>query len=358
MLWRKGFSLSAHIHRWSLWEPSPDDKFFQIGLETVVAALPHVRIGLENLPLASDNTSTSINAPQKSILDQIPSQQIAYCKIKSWRSEDFPKMRGLTQAENLKTLHLVGESSERPTIHPFYFDRNERLPPLKALILQDYGWYYPSEIVITMWNWTKLEILELHGVNLFNFLSSIQPHHLTQVRQLVLGSGSIRNLDETSALICVLITKITRLEHLATQCDVCDPALLPALVSQGPNLTSLSILDYKTSSESAPTVFSAQDLQTIGASCPNLRALSLDTRGTRCMEPLGAVLVNDNEPLVCMAPINPRLLEGEGQAIANFRNLQRLGLRMTFVQVPYREPEDTWLGFSQAVRAWMYSMEQ
>lgn len=90
----------------------------------------------------------------------------------------------LLQCDRVEVLHLLDvQSGSR------FMDKDigtsDRLPAVEELFLQGYFWLHSASIATSFWNWSKLTSLRLEKVFIVNFLETVPPEHLLQLRSLI-----------------------------------------------------------------------------------------------------------------------------------------------------------------------------
>ena len=177
-------------------------------------------------------------------------------------------MKPILASQALLTLHLAGSRHCSP-----FRDRDvksgDRMPPIQELVLDTYYWGHSPRVAVEFWNWTRLTHLELRNVCVLRFLTTVPPHHLVQLRNLVLDPCCGRTEQpETSDLILALLKKIVRLERLQLKCIV--PKVLPGIIKHGCSLHTLELRDLFGSTNFRFSVLSIEEMDSIHLSCPHL----------------------------------------------------------------------------------------
>lgn len=102
----------------------------------------------------------------------------------------------LLACDQLKALHLLdvqtGSQFKDKEIY-----QSERLPAVEELFLQGYNWLHSPNIATSFWNWSRLTSLRLERVSIINFLDSVSPENLLQLRSLITDGYCQSAVDHT-----------------------------------------------------------------------------------------------------------------------------------------------------------------
>ena len=98
----------------------------------------------------------------------------------------------LLRCSQLKVLHLlrIGPLMRHRSRQGFQFideeiNQCERLPAVEELFLRGYDWLHPPHVATSFWNWSRLTSLRLEKVLIVNFLETVLPENLKQLRSLI-----------------------------------------------------------------------------------------------------------------------------------------------------------------------------
>ncbi|KAK0723708.1 hypothetical protein B0T21DRAFT_294308 [Apiosordaria backusii] len=168
-----------------------------------VSASRRPRVYILGLPLISAQACDFISA--------IPKEYLTWLSVTgpgSFVTLNMLKQR-LEQTHSLETLHLRNFAGRA-----FEFKGNERLPPLRELVLDKYDWRHSSEETVDHWDFSQLKVLMLFSVknlqSLFNAISQV-PHSLeTVVFDMKWGPEVIPSLQALCECPC-LHTVVIRL---------------------------------------------------------------------------------------------------------------------------------------------------
>lgn len=236
----------------------------------------------------------------------------------------------------LETLHLIGNRKLRSWEYLGFTDirigYDDRMSPVKELILQSYFWNHSPHNAVNFWNWTQVTHLELRDVCMMRFLKSVPPHHLLQLKTLVLDDHCPGAIHEASDLMCDLVTNIKALENLSLKCK--PYKAIGPILRHGPTLRSLEIRDYSELGTS-PAALSEAGLKRIQKYCPDLMELGIN-------------LVFDQTKKI---PKGPKTI---GVPLTQMRNLRRLTVftRERQMNLPKAGDEDSYYHLNREVREW------
>ena len=187
----------------------------------------------------------------------------------------------LLQCDQLNVLHVLHLQSGARFLDDEIL-QSERLPPVKDLFLQGYFWLHSPSIATSFWNWSQLTSLRLEKVFIINFLESVLPANLLQLRSLITDGHCESPVDHTKAtnLMIALVRAINSLETLSLICSV-EMFPIDAIRKHGPGLRNLQLREYDgmvhlpLRRDRVPTL-SLHTLLEIQSSCPKLMELALD----------------------------------------------------------------------------------
>ncbi|MCJ1458230.1 hypothetical protein MMC28_008601 [Mycoblastus sanguinarius] len=242
-----------------------------------------------------------------------PSETISF-KVAEWSSrcappppiniERFNKYlvkKSILGRPILEILHLVSED-DCVSIDDRDIEGNDRLPPLKELVLKGYDWKHSPEVAITFWDWSRITYLDLRRVPICKFLQTVGAEHLLQLRTFMTdGYCAEREQEQAQAtvLMCNLVSQIRSLERLSLTLSM-GSECVSAILERGQNLHSLELRDYsggkalrlpddmrcirvsrheeaaRRSLVRISQITSLDDLEAIRQRCPHLMELTLD----------------------------------------------------------------------------------
>lgn len=102
----------------------------------------------------------------------------------------------LLEFRQLKVLHLLDIVYGKRFIDED-IGQHERLPAVEELFLQSYFWLHSSGVATTFWNWSRLTSLRLEKVFIVNFLETVPPECLAQLRSFVTDGHCQSQVDHT-----------------------------------------------------------------------------------------------------------------------------------------------------------------
>ena len=138
----------------------------------------------ERWPSASISASSDFGLAD--LVTHLPPDKLDSLKLSDLRRfrsklSERPLRNFLLQCDRLKVLHLLNVHS-RARFLDEEIAMSERLPALEELVLQGYFWLHSPKIAF--WNFSRLTSLRLEKVLIINFLKSILPGDLLQLRSL------------------------------------------------------------------------------------------------------------------------------------------------------------------------------
>ncbi|KAH6712431.1 hypothetical protein BKA61DRAFT_692348 [Leptodontidium sp. MPI-SDFR-AT-0119] len=192
-----------------------------------------------------------------------------------------PLYQFLTSCVNLETLRLfdLNDPSQPP---------NGRLPPVKCLLLQVRSWPYTPEEVHHLWNFSRLQDLEIPW-HILGLMSQTMPPadftHLHRLRTEHTWAGIDRPIEEytqyhemrTRFLTAILQeAPANQFRELDVKCHL--PSFqISALSRHGRSLRILRLLDasgFEVDGSITPTT-TTEDLAILQSTCPNLSEITL-----------------------------------------------------------------------------------
>jgi hypothetical protein len=182
-------------------------------------------------------------------------------------------------APNLKTLHVPAGYQ----FYPNYGDSStaspkKMFPPLQELCLEG-DWPYGVDDVYRIWDFSKLSVLRLRGIDLAKFTFSVPIYQLSSLTkfEFLFNSDRIPSLhDNPESLVQQLmgiISMIERLEELVLECYH-PHKLLPILERHKSTLRVLRLRDLKVHDPQA----TFEDVENIRTLCPCFKELELNIK--------------------------------------------------------------------------------
>ena len=113
----------------------------------------------------------------------------------------------LLQCDQLKVLHLYPVVSGARFLDE-EIEKSDILPPVKELFLQGYFWLHSPTVATGFWNWSKLTSLRLEKVFIINFLESVLPENLLQLRSLITDGHCESPVDHAKVSLHVISPRL------------------------------------------------------------------------------------------------------------------------------------------------------
>lgn len=120
----------------------------------------------------------------------------------------------LLQCDHLTVLHLVHLGSGSRFLDE-EIEQSERLPPVGQLYLRNYNWLHSPSVANSFWNWSRLTSLRLEKVNVIQFLESVLPENLLQLRSLITDGHCERPMDRPKVSVSMFWCFIVHLSQTA-----------------------------------------------------------------------------------------------------------------------------------------------
>jgi hypothetical protein len=237
---------------------------------------PKAKLFVENLPLNDNRRQT-----HQGYTEAIPAELLVSLKLANPAPPLTTKLtslkRLLVSSTRLETLHY----KDRGQGTSFKFDADECMPPVMDLSLKSYDWNHTAEEVARHWNISQLQSLELVSVPIWNFLVSVDPLALRNLRHLRCEDFSAHLPDrrkEATGLLSNLVQKhIVALRSLHLICHV-EKLSLGAILLHGPTMQSLTLrdhVDFFHDDRQCPTLRAGQ-ITALARGLPHVRTLELD----------------------------------------------------------------------------------
>ncbi|KAK8099408.1 uncharacterized protein PG998_012649 [Apiospora kogelbergensis] len=243
------------------------------------------KLYVDDLPLRDFGSE-----PEDTYLRAIPTNILTSLKMGN------PTPPLTTRLESLKQLLL--HSRRLDTFH--YNDRGqgtrlefadgERLPAFQELVLQSYDWNHTAQDVARHWDFSRLRLLKLIDVPIFEFLRSVPFDRLLDLEELHCEDFSAHLPDrrrQATEGLYVLCRQIRALQRLKITCHV-EYFPVDALLRHAKTLEVLRFRDHIGFGEEyrgCPTVW-IDDLVKLSRSMVYLHTLELDMDITMCDPPL------------------------------------------------------------------------
>lgn len=302
--------------------------------------LPNVRILVNNFQGLSAHEILQGLSTHNFALRYGQHQRLVSFKATGWMGLDYSELTScLSSSPELDTLHLLSNRYSMDSMRPSFPDRKlraeDRLPPIKELVLHNYSWAHSESSVMNFWNFSRLTHLELKEVCVNRFLRTVPTQFLQQLETLILEDLCDELINLATSRMYQLLLDIHALEKLSMKCLI--GGILPAVLKHGAALRSLELRDYNGRTSKEPwCTFSIADVQSVGTACPNLAELTLDA------------WINDDK-------VSSSAFFMAETTIARMRNLRRLNIYSRTVQdlIPTRWNRASYSYMNKTVRIWL-----
>ena len=166
---------------------------------------PCAQVSVDGLSSSFDVTDFSFGP-----LTRLASLKLQGVLCQRWRRDNkFGRTlkENLLKCSQLKVLHLLDAQSGCPFMDD-EIHQSERLPAVEELFLQGYTWQHCRDIANNFWNWSRLTSLRLENVSIIDFLESVSPENLLQLRSLIMGGYCQRDVDHTRVSVLPMLTPV------------------------------------------------------------------------------------------------------------------------------------------------------
>lgn len=192
-------------------------------LDAIKHQWPGCRLSLDasDLPYGSCRTIISLKDH---------TSRLVSCKVQNWYNTDQRSLFRdvILKSTNLKVLHLLSSPSGHcSSLSPAYFDVDDlgsdiRLPAISELYLQGYNWNHTPKSAVHFWNWTNLTCLDFERVDVLQFLRTVTPNHLVQLKTFITDGYCNVIQDRTQAMYYInkLLEHVIAVETLSLTCHI------------------------------------------------------------------------------------------------------------------------------------------
>jgi hypothetical protein len=243
------------------------------------------KLFIEGLPLRDFNGQL-----QDTYLQAVPAKMLVSLKMGkpapplTNRLESLKRL--LLSSRNLETFHY----QDRGQGTQFTFDDNEQLPGFKELVLRSYDWNHSADEVRDHWDFSRIRLLKLIDVPVFEFLVSVPFANLVDLHTLHCEDFSAHLVDrreEATRGLYVLARRIRALHSLKLTCHT---QLFPVdgILSHAKTLEVLRFRDhvgFADESRRCPTMW-IDDLNLLAQNLVHVHTLELDMDVAFCDPPL------------------------------------------------------------------------
>ncbi|KAK6207280.1 hypothetical protein LQW54_007364 [Pestalotiopsis sp. IQ-011] len=239
------------------------------------------KLYIDDLPLRNFTADQ-----QDAYLRAIPTNALTSLKLASPAPPLTNRLDSLRQlisrSNNLETFVY----QDRGQGTRFSFTTDEPLPAFKELVLRSYDWNHSAEQVENHWDFSRIRLLKLIDVPIFEFLRSVPFEDLVDLHTLQCDDFSAhlpdRRLDATRGLYA-LVKRIRALEDLQVTCHT-QHFPIDGLFSHASSLRNLRFRDHVGFGEEdsrCPTMWHG-DLATLAQKLVRLHTLELDMDTAYC----------------------------------------------------------------------------
>ncbi|KAG4437950.1 hypothetical protein IFR05_006574 [Cadophora sp. M221] len=144
-------------------------------------------------------------------------------------------------------------------------------PPRRILILEHYDWQHTKEEVKAMWDFSRLESLSLHFVDIYNVLKTLTMSKLQLLKTLAIKKCLFLvddDGDKFHGLITDLIVALPNLEEFLLHDSWVNSINIPVFFGYHSKITRLELLDTRDGEQ-----MTADDSAHLVRACPDLRSL-------------------------------------------------------------------------------------
>ncbi|KAK7974239.1 hypothetical protein PG989_016087 [Apiospora arundinis] len=243
------------------------------------------KLYVDDLPLRDFGSE-----PEDTYLRAIPTDILTSLKMGNPTPPLTTRLESLKQlllhSRRLETFHYV----DRGQGTRLEFASGERLPAFQELVLQSYDWNHTAQDVAEHWDFSRLRLLKLVDVPIFEFLRSVPFAHLLDLEELHCEDFSAHLPDrrrQATEGLSVLCRQIRALQSLKITCHT-EYFPVDALLRHSKSLEILCFRDHVGFGEEyrgCPTVW-IEDLVRLSRGLVYLHTLELDMDITMCDPPL------------------------------------------------------------------------
>lgn len=219
-----------HQLNWHFWETETVSAHSRLnqGLRSISGCLaerwPSAKLSVDKLSLMSGSVKEFMALPPTNLVSvQLQGLFRRYPSQYDLSQIDRTLKAFLLQCDQLTVLHLVHLGSGNRFLEE-EIEQSERLPPVGQLYLRNYIWLHSPSIANSFWNWSRLTSLRLEKVNIIQFLESVLPENLRQLRSLITDGHCERPMDRpevsVSMLLCFNCSSFSDRQDYSESCDL------------------------------------------------------------------------------------------------------------------------------------------
>ena len=214
-----------HRLNWSFWNKETffthwtSNQILQRILDCLTESWPSANISVDDVYSGLDYNDEVSSLPPTNVV----SLKMQAGLLRPWHRVERTFKTFLLQCHQLNVFHLLSVRSGT-RFKDEEMEQRDRLPAVEQLFLQGYLWIHSPRTANTFWDWSRLTSLRLEKVFIINFLESVLPANLLQLRSLVTDGHCESTVDHTkvSVLQVMVPNSYLVLESLAaTVCFKC-----------------------------------------------------------------------------------------------------------------------------------------
>lgn len=168
-----------HLH-WSFWEDYRPTRIPQSVLDSLAERWPAADFSVDNLASKLDIRDSLSSLPPTNLVS-LRFQGVLRRRV---NPAEHTLKNTLLKCDRLEILHLLDVQSGSRFMDE-EIGQSERLPAVSEIYLQGYFWLHSPQTAISFWDWSRLTSLRLKKVFIVNFLETVLPENLLQLRSLI-----------------------------------------------------------------------------------------------------------------------------------------------------------------------------
>ena len=194
-----------HHLNWVFWKknmfftPWTEAQIPQRIFDCLTECWPSAKVSLDNVYSGFYYNKKISPVPPTNIV----SLKLQAALLRRWHRVEGTLQTFLLQCHQLNVLHLLSVPSARSGTRFIdeEMEQYDRLPAVEQLFLQGYFWIHSPRTANTFWNWSRLTSLRLEKVFIINFLESVLPANLQQLRSLITDGHCESTVDHTKVSV-------------------------------------------------------------------------------------------------------------------------------------------------------------
>lgn len=165
-------------------------------LDCLTESWPSADLSVDNVYSGVDYNDEVSSLPPTNVV----SLKLEAGLLRHWHRVERTFKTFLLQCHQLNVLHLLSVRSGT-RFKDEEMEQHDRLPAVEQLFLQGYFWIHSPRTANTFWNWSNLTSLRLEKVFIINFLESVLPANLLQLRSLITDGHCESAVDHTKVSV-------------------------------------------------------------------------------------------------------------------------------------------------------------